>query len=254
MPLWNNQWQSLYKKSVPLLSGCKPPGLSVPLHFLESAVSRTMKNTGGRVHINGLSLGFHHKPSEMGPISNRLDCSRHPASRPCLCPQSIYYLIGRRSVCSPRITQSWHICIDAQWRHVHGPQGNSRGYGVLWRSRFLWFPTSAGHTCLWPVLWNKSRPADSLFLMLNLTHHLSKTYSLLALLHWRLQNPGLNDCSCRGNLFGMHASNSSPNSLPLPRCPGPPGTATIPSSSHIAAQPPWKPIWNCASSYQRWCF
>lgn len=89
-----------------------------------------------------------------------------------------------------------------------------------------------------------------LFLLLNPT--LSPVKELLTLhpscfAGWRMWP---NDCSCQGNLFGMHANNSSP----LPRCPGLPVMTTIPSSAHIAAQPPWKPIWNCFGSYQRMMF
>lgn len=235
--------------------GWKPPGLPVTSSFpWQRRLLLRIKNHRSPVHITGLSLGSCHLLFKMEPVSNRVNCSRHPTSRQCLCPQSwVYYLIGTRSAYNLRITRPW--C-----SYVRCPVKTHPLLAGL-RVRTAGDPSSPSitpssnqtHLPLAKAL-ERGHTSDSLFLLLNLTHCSQKN-------DWLTAPPALEAQECvwltaAAGVTSLACKPAAPHliAFPLPRCPGPPVTATIPSSGHIAVQPPWKPICNRSSSYQRIMF
>lgn len=124
-----------------------------------------MHNPGGPGHRNAFSLGFHHMPSNMGPISNQLHCSRHPASRQSLYPECLLFHWYEICVQPENNSVTAHICEMPAEDKSMGLRETAGGH------QLLGFLRSAGHTCLWPMLWNKGRP-PTLLLLLNLAHYL----------------------------------------------------------------------------------
>lgn len=140
----------------------------MPLHFLgKLRVLLTMHNPGSPGHGNGFSLGFHLMPSKVEPMSSRFHLSRHPAPRPAPLPTECLLFYWDKSEIreqSENNSVTAHAC-KTPTEDLSPGRRQTAGEPSALRSL-----TSAGHTCLWPMLLNKR--TSTLFLLFNLAHRL----------------------------------------------------------------------------------